>query len=346
MATSNIRIVGLEAGRGFTKAYDGDTHHLFPSVVSAADGSSDTPASASLGNEVGMGAEIDDESYRLGDSTQAHPPAPDRAAYFARFVRPLLLAAAAATTDRECPLGIVTGLPVADYAQHHERLADQIRGYHKVHLKPVGTPPVIHNLHIRKLMVFPAPMGTFARLAMGADGRIIHREYADAKIGIVDVGHQTTDAMIVDRLRYCNRGAGTLAVGAARCLDAIARRLRQKSGVDVDPATLFQGLKLGYVKIEDQEYRLNRLKGTVFGQAAADIAERVNYLWRDDWDLDHIVISGGGGHLLAGALGDRFAGEVHLLENPIDARMNNTMGYYLLGVNAWGASSLCRRDFA
>lgn len=333
---------------GFTKAYDGETHALFPSVIEPAATGTDAPDMEKGVGEAGYDIEIDGEGLRVGGRTGSSGTrqrnAPDSTALVSRFARPLLLTAAAAFSDRECPLQVVTGLSVTDHPDLQNRLLEQLEGFHKMRFANPGNPSETRNIHIRKIRVFPKPMGTFARLVMGPDGAIAHGEYVDAKIGIVDIGFRTTDAIIVDRLRYCNRGADTFDIGTARCFDTITKRLRQESGVSVDTETLFQGLKLGYVKIKGQEYRLTNLKEQIYRQTALEIADRVNYLWKDDWDIDVIIMSGGGGHLLAGTVGDQFKGEVHLLENSIDSRMNNVMGYYLLGINTWGASGLCLRS--
>lgn len=332
---------------GFTKAYDGETHAMFPSVIEPTGTSADAPLTKKSDEGVGYDIEIDGEGHRVGGRAGSYAArernAPNSTALVSRFARPLVLTAAAAFSDRECPLQVVTGLSVNDHPDHHNRLLDQLVGFHKIRIANPGKPPETRNIHIRKIRVFPKPMGTFARLVMGPDGAITHREYVNAKIGIVDIGFRTTDTIIVDRLRYCNRGADTFDIGAALCFDTITKRLRQESGVSVDMETLFQGLKLGYVKIKGQEYRLSNLKQQIYRQTALEIADRVNYLWKDDWDIDVIIISGGGGHLLAGTVGDQFKGEVHLLENSIDSRLNNVMGYYLLGINTWGASGLCLR---
>ena len=79
-----------------------------------------------------------------------------------------------------------------------------------------------------------------------------------------------------------------------------------------------------------------RLPDDVLEQLAARIAQEVNRLWADDWDIDAIVITGGGGAALAPYLQPLIEGEVLPMPADTDARLNNVTGYYKYGMHIWG----------
>lgn len=194
-------------------------------------------------------------------------------------------------------------------------------------------------LHIRRAIVYPTPMGSLARLVIAPDGASLQNEFARGKIGIVDIGYGSTDVIILDRLRYSRRAACSFGIGVARCLGAAAGRIKEKSGETLSVDALLMGLRMGTLTVRGQEYSLANLRDRLFRQTANDLAENITQLWRDDWDIDVIIITGGGGSLLATPLSERLPGDIRLLENPIDPRMNNAMGFHQMGLNQTGASA-------
>ena len=58
-------------------------------------------------------------------------------------------------------------------------------------------------------------------------------------------------------------------------------------------------------------------------------------LWADEWDMDAIVITGGGAMELAKILQPLIPGNVIPLQNNTDARLNNVQGYFKYGRHLW-----------
>jgi plasmid segregation protein ParM len=77
----------------------------------------------------------------------------------------------------------------------------------------------------------------------------------------------------------------------------------------------------------------------VFGQLAATVANEVDRLWADDWDMDAMVITGGGGAVLAKHLQPLLNGEVLALDPKADMRLYNVQGYRKFGQHLWGRST-------
>ena len=72
------------------------------------------------------------------------------------------------------------------------------------------------------------------------------------------------------------------------------------------------------------------------GMLASSIASEVERLWADDWDIDLIVVTGGGGAVLSPFLKPLLSGEVLAIDAGKDARLNNVRGYWKYGMNVWG----------
>jgi plasmid segregation protein ParM len=76
----------------------------------------------------------------------------------------------------------------------------------------------------------------------------------------------------------------------------------------------------------------------VFEQLAGSIAGEIDRLWAQDWDIDLIVLTGGGSRELARHLKPLIDGNVVPLEPHIDSRLNNVFGYVKYGKFVWGAA--------
>jgi plasmid segregation protein ParM len=64
----------------------------------------------------------------------------------------------------------------------------------------------------------------------------------------------------------------------------------------------------------------------------------VNRLWEDDWDIDSIILSGGGSMELAPFILPQIQGNVIPLASDVDARLNNVQGYLKFARYKWGYS--------
>jgi len=73
----------------------------------------------------------------------------------------------------------------------------------------------------------------------------------------------------------------------------------------------------------------------VFSQLAASIASEVDQLWSDDWDIDNIVLTGGGGAALAKYLQPLINGQVIAVDPAKDPRLCNIKGYWKYGKHLW-----------
>ena len=87
-----------------------------------------------------------------------------------------------------------------------------------------------------------------------------------------------------------------------------------------------RGKPINFAAIRDQ----------VFEQLAGAIAGEIDRLWADDWDMDMILLTGGGSRELAKHLRPMIAGNVVPLEPHIDSRLNNAFGYVKYGKFIWG----------
>ena len=336
------KLLAIDLGFGFTKCIDGDSAVIFQSNMrrdlAHPNQSPGTPEDTHR-------IVLDNIDYVVGDDLLSPTLLEDFARHPDRLIdtygRHLILTSMAPFSEQECPIHVVLGLPVANTPHWGPRMAECLSGYHKIGIYGADGYCTRKNIHIRKVHVVPHPLGTFTSLIMNENGAHRESEYHDLKIAIVDIGFRTTGIMVMEASRYCNRGSDCIEMGIANGFEMIARKLIQETGQVPDLNRLYQAIRMGFLRVEDQEYNLTNLCQDIFASLSAALADRINFALKDDWDLDRIVLTGGGSSDLAEHVAPLIQGEVVMIEHDQDSRLGNTQGQLHLARHMWGASGFC-----
>jgi plasmid segregation protein ParM len=337
-----VQIIGIDLGFGFTKATDGERSLVVKSVIGeATDGRLGGPMpEARLGNDH-LHLELEDRGVFVGDLAERQSSLRsftlDQDRFLTDAAKILALAVACDLTDADEPIGVVTGLPISAFRQKADELGRLLRDRHSLTtIAPDGTRSR-RILEIRDVKVIPQPFGSMYDMVLDDAGSVGDRQTLQQKVGIVDVGFQTSDLTVSDRGTFLERASQSTETGVGRAFATIAGKVREKSGVSVELYRLYEAMQDGRIKIRGESFDLSRLIEHVLTQLATDIAADANRLWADEWDMDAIVITGGGGAVLAPYLSPLLSGRVLPVDNTRDARLNNVRGFWKLGVQTWGA---------
>jgi plasmid segregation protein ParM len=166
-------------------------------------------------------------------------------------------------------------------------------------------------------------------------GEVRDRRYLEEKVGVIDVGFRTTDFTVADQTRYSERGSRTLDLGISKAFASIAAKLQESSGVNVELYRLYDAVEKGSIKIHGKRYDLSLIRDHAFTQLASRIGAEANRLWANDWDMDKVLITGGGGGVLAAHLGKLIKGEILAPEAGSDVRFANAQGFCKYGKRLW-----------
>lgn len=339
-----MEIVGIDVGFGFTKAYNGKNSVIFKSLIGDA---TDIQFRSLLGDEVSTSSlhiTLDDKSYFLGNYAELQSNIReftlDQEKLLEEFVKILAIAAAGIATDTSAPINVVSGLPVGYLKRDSKKLKDMIRGVHEITFHQPNGQKETKRIQIEKIYVIPQPIGSIFNLIFDEEGKIRDKSLAKQKLGVVDIGFKTTDFSIFDHLQYIERGSSTMDTGISKCFSVIANKLRQESSINIELYRMYKFIESGMIKIRGKEYNISNLKKRVYGHAASAIASDLNRLWENDWDIDSIILSGGGSLELAEYLSPNIDGNVIPIGRGIDARFNNVQGYCKFGRYKWGYSKL------
>lgn len=335
-----MEIIGIDIGFGFTKATNGKESLVFKSVLGeATELQFREQILADAADEEHLQVEVDGKSYFVGELAERQSNVRfftlDQAQFISSFAKSLALGAAARLVGGYIPVNLVTGLPIGHYRQHKDELARILQGEHKVTITGADGKRQEKTVNINKVRVIPQPFGSLFNIMLNDLGDLGDKRLVREKIGIIDVGFRTSDYTVSDKMRYSERGSRTTDSGIARAFTVIAGKLREKSGVNVELYRLYEAVDRGSIKIRGKEYDLKGITEQVFGQLATAVANEVDRLWVDDWDMDSIAITGGGGAVLAKHLQPLLNGHVTPVDPAKDARLSNVQGYWKFGKHLW-----------
>ncbi len=337
----NMEIVGIDVGFGFTKAYNGKNSIIFKSLIGDA---TDIQFRSFLGEEEStsnLHITLNNKSYFLGNYAEQQSNIAeftlDQEKLIENFVKILAITAAGICSDSTGPINVVTGLPVGYLKRDSRRLKEMIQGIHEITYHNINGKDETKRIHIDKIHVIPQPIGSIFNLIFDEYGKIKDKNLALQKLGVVDIGFKTTDFSIFDHLQYIERGSSTMDTGISKCFSVFANKLRQESNITIELYRIFKFVAAGMIKIKGKEYNITNLKKRVYTHAASAMAADLNRLWENDWDIDSIILSGGGSVELAEYLSPNIEGNVIPIPKNIDARFNNVQGYCKFGKYKWGA---------
>lgn len=341
-----MRVLGVDIGFGYTKATDGRQHQVFKSIVGEA-----LPLQfpdALLPDEAAARRpprhfEFGEERVFVGEMAERQSRGRgftlDPTLFIQHYAKTLALAALTPYVDDGEPVRLVTGLPIGFFRKHKDTLVTLLQNRHPMTVVHADGRAEARQIYIERVRVIPQPFGSLFNLMLDDSGEIATRRFATEKIGVIDIGFRTSDYTVADHTRYSERGSASTESGISMAYTAVANVLQEKSGVGVEIYRLYEATQRGTIKIKGRRYDLKPLLERAYTQLATRIAAEVNRLWADDWDIDAIVLTGGGGATLAPHLKPLLEGELLPLPVEADARLNNVFGYWKYGMHIWGEAN-------
>ena len=342
-----METLGIDIGFGFTKATNSKETLIFKSLFGDA---TDLQFWMDFGDDSltdYFHVTIDGKSYFIGDLAEQQSTVLnftlDQEKMISEFVKILALTVTGTFLKKEAsinvPINIVSGLPIGYFKQNHQRFNEILTGHHKVTYHQHDGSQLVKEIYINKIRMLPQPIGSILNLLMDDNGNIVNTDLAKQKVGVVDIGFRTTDFTILDRLRYIDRSSRTMDTGISKAFSVISNKLREKCGVNVELYRLYKAAEAGAIKMKGHGLNFSKIRDQVYSQLAGTIANDIDRLWAEDWDIDTIILTGGGCMDLAQYLQPLIAGNVRPIMNNVDARLNNVQGYIKYAKYIWGESA-------
>lgn len=233
-------------------------------------------------------------------------------------------------------INLVAGLPVSHYASLKERYESELKQTHYFDLLDLsGKPLANHIVNVHDLKVIPQPLGTLFNQLLDAKGNINRAELAGENVGIIDIGFCTIDLARADSLEFIDRKSASYPLGLFNAYSEISEEINRCFDIEAPPESLETVLASGQIKVGGKTYSIQKQKQQALIRITEQILSKVKTLWPDRWQLDRIIITGGGGQLLYNYLEHNLDHNTELSPKPVFA---NVEGYLKLAVRSWGDS--------
>ena len=342
-----MEVIGIDIGFGFTKATNGKETIIFKSIFGDA---SEIQFWADFGDSSPtdhIHVAIDGKSYFVGDLAEQQSSVLnftlDQERLISDYVRILALTVTGLFFNHNSPINVpinvVSGLPIGYFKSNHERFNEILTGHHSITYHSHNGEKSTREIYINKVRMLPQPLGSILNNLMDGSGKIVNEDLASQKVGVVDIGFRTTDFTVLDHLRYIDRGSRTIDTGISKGFSVISNKLREKCGVGVELYRLYKAAEEGTIKMRGHGFSFEKIRDQVYSQLAATIANDLDRLWADDWDIDTIILTGGGCRELAKYLQPLITGNVMPIDSSADPRLNNVLGYAKYGKYIWGEAA-------
>lgn len=331
-------VIGLDIGYGFTKVTDGAREICFASVVGKAER---IRYRSDLAREDGAGSGMvlitEEGECFVGElallQSRLRWTLLDRSRVGERSARLLAIAALCAVTDPdgEAKLDLVTGLPVSWYGDK-EVLTSALQGRHVVRYR-IGEKERIARLDVGRVLVVPQPFGSLFSRIIDDEGVLVDEELAGGRVGVIDIGTYTTDYILVDRLRYVERGSGSIPSGLSQAYRLLAQAIEDRWGLTLALHEVDRVVRDGAVRVFGMQEPIADLTKPIFSALAEEVLAEAISLWGDGRDLDAVLVTGGG----AAVIGDRVARRFPHAQLLGDPAMANVRGFWRYGQRKFGA---------
>ncbi len=326
-----MRYVGLDVGFGYTKAMpvratqgDESSALLFPSMVSPAvdlafrsglDQGSDRVDHLAVTFE-GASFFVGTLARRQGQFARATL---DRVRTQSQEYRVLFLTALALLAESPVEeFAVVTGLPVDDF-DDRTLIEDTFSGRFEI---TVGDRPL--DLFVRHLTVVPQPYGALMDLIFKDTLGNVDERYANARVGIVDIGFKTTDFVLMCQGEFVQKNSGSLKTAMSAVYQAAMPKFTSRYPGNWDALGIETAQRDGAIRVMGKRIEFDpALLDAELTGLAGEIVAWIHGRWSSE-PVDYLIGSGGGSLLLKPLLLKAFP-QMTFVSNP---QLANVRGYH------------------
>ena len=229
---------------------------------------------------------------------------------------------------------LVTGLPVGSFASEKDSFLQALVGHHAI--KVIGSDvPGERRIRIEQCKILPQPVGTIFSYVLNDKGALTDRGLAASKIAVIDIGANTVDLCKMDSLDFIDRESTTYSIGVFESYKQLTLELFNAYGVEIPPEEIEPCLKDNVIKIRGRNHNITEMKERVYRIAAEQITSRAKNVWHNLWQMDKIIITGGGATLFGNYVAEALdcPGQVTISDKSTFA---NALGFLKYGRRAWG----------
>lgn len=229
---------------------------------------------------------------------------------------------------------LVTGLPVDQHADPKAvaHLTALMSGWHTIHTSADGH---VRKVFVKKVQVVPQPVGAFVDACTRFPK--LEERLTSQRVLVVDPGHYSVDYVVVNGGAIEDAHSGTSRSAGSVAIDAMAKFIHEKEGVDPPEDRLEDALRKGVneIYVGRRTIDIRPARAAAAQALQASFTQMVSKL-RSIGDrrgplVDFVILAGGGSELMKEMI-ETFcrANGAELLASR-DPVMTNARGFWYLG---------------
>lgn len=235
--------------------------------------------------------------------------------------------------DLKGEIDVVLGLPYYSQEQFEREKAEIISQLKSPHILIYRGKPAV-NLDIRNVWVMPEGYGSLI-WSEAQNSKEFEPELSKLSLAIVDIGHQTTDLLMVDQFRFARAASKSDPLAMGQFYKDVAAKIKEKEGIEVDA----QSLALLHAVHKSEGHRSFRPRGATKPINLDDIAPEVRKAfavklserlihWIPERVTD-VLLTGGGGEFFRDDL-ERLLKEANIKSHlATPSRQANALGQFI-----------------
>ncbi len=221
-------------------------------------------------------------------------------------------------------LGI--GLPIHRYRQDKPHLIGALKGEHEIAVNGIQK-----RIVIDEIVVIPEGFGVYWNELVDGQGDIKNSSLASGTIGVIDIGHRTTDFLVVEDQEMVDDFSHGSDKGIITVIQEARKEIELKHGVTFEPQKLEEAIRTG-------AYRLDSGRGPIditpfINAASRNVAQSLIADIRGQWGdkmqtIKTLIMAGGGGKFFTEAFRNGLIREHTNIVLAEDPRYANLKGYF------------------
>lgn len=318
--------IAIDLGYANTKIVAANKRIMFPSLVGSPEKST-----FKLGTESTFTIQVNGRIYNVGEAALEQSRfvtrQENRDWYNSQEYLALLHGALSSLyKEGSHEVIIVTGLPVAFYEKDKDKVRELFESIHIVLRDDNPAMPI----NVIRCYVIPQVMGTLLNEALNEFGQIADQTIAEGRVGIIDIGGNTTNFLHAHKMGDVKRETTSINLGGWDAMRAV-RPIIEDACPDVEYADheVSEIISSGLVKYRGEQINLSEPIAIVLTPMAEQLIAKAKELWPGGGArLDTILLSGGGSLIL----GEHIKAQIEHVDIRIvkDAVFANANGYYKL----------------
>jgi plasmid segregation protein ParM len=181
---------------------------------------------------------------------------------------------------------------------------------------------------IEQVHVVPQPFGSLFRALISPEGRVTDPEgLATCKVGVLDIGTHTTDAILSDHLTYVEVHSGSIPVATGQLYDLVRRAVADRYDLELTRPEIADVVETGKATAFGKQLNARHLVDEARASVARQVVAFAQTLWGDAKTYATIILTGGGGVYFEPQVRAAFP-HAHLAA---DAQLANAQGFYRYG---------------